>query len=126
MMQAIIDRYVVLVSYLRGGLSDAAHTDFGQVHYGDPATGRLLALVVIIAIALSALRRTLWPRPHFRLHSGHVIDPAHVRRWWMRVVHAVPKLVLCAAVALMIVAAADPFLPSTEEFAGSTDSRLRV
>ena len=37
-----------------------------------------------------------------------------------------PKLVLCAAVALMIGAAADPFLPSTEEFAGSTDSRLRV
>ena len=43
-----------------------------------------------------------------------------------RVVHAIPKLVVGAAVALLIAAAADPFLPSTEEFAGSLDSRLRV
>jgi hypothetical protein len=126
MMQAIVDGYLVLLNFLRGGLSDSAHTDFGQVHYGDIATARLLALAVIIAIAVAALRRTFWPRAHSRLHSGHVIDPAHTRRWWIRVVHALPKLILGAAMALMVVAAADPFLPSTEEFAGSTDSRLRV
>jgi hypothetical protein len=126
MMQAIFAGCLVVFNFLRDGVSDAVRTDFGQVHYGDIGTARLLTLTVVVAIAVTALRRAVWPRAHSRLHSGHVIDPVHTRRWWIRVVHAVPKLVLCAAVALMIVAAANPFLPSTEEFAGSTDSRLRI
>jgi hypothetical protein len=39
---------------------------------------------------------------------------------------AVPKAALGLAVGLLLVAVADPFLPSTEEYAGSMDSRLRV
>jgi hypothetical protein len=126
MNQPLLDACRELFGYLRAGVLDFAHTDFGQVHYGAIGTARLLAVAVLIAACLTLLRRVVWTRPHSRLHSGHAIDPAHTRRLWTVAVHATPKLVLWAAVALMIGAAADPFLPSTEEFAGSIDSRLRI
>ena len=122
----IIDGYPELIRFLRAGLVDFAGTDFGQVHYGDPGTARVLAAIVILAIALATLRRWRRPRAHWRLHSGHAIDPAHRRRAWRRVVYALPKMALGVAMALLIVAAAQPFLASTEQFAGSMDSRLRV
>jgi hypothetical protein len=126
MIEAIVDRGAELFRFLRAGLVDFASTDFAQVHYGDVGTARMLGVVVLAAVGLAALRRWRWPRAHWRLHSGHAIDSAHARRTWQRVVYALPKIALGAAVALMIVAAAGPFLASTEEFGGSMDSRLRV
>jgi hypothetical protein len=125
-IETLVDEYRDLAAFVRAGLFEFAHTDFGQVHYGNSGAARVLAVVVLIAIGLMLLRRSMWRRRHSRLHSGHAIDPTHLRRSWTRFVFAIPKLVLCAAVALLMVAAADPFLPSTEEFAGSIDSRLRV
>ena len=44
----------------------------------------------------------------------------------MRVLHTTPKVLIAGALALILVAAADPFLTATEEVSGYVESRVRV
>ena len=114
------------VAFVGSGLRELSQTDFAQVHYGNVGLARSLTAVVLAAAALTLARLTLRRRPHYRSHSGHFISRTYQQGIWARVLYSAPKLVLAGAVALLLVAVADPFLASTEEYAGSVDSRERV
>ena len=59
MIHALLEGVRQLSGYLRAGLLDFVHTDFGQVHYGAIGTARSLAFAVLIAMGLTTLRRML-------------------------------------------------------------------
>jgi hypothetical protein len=115
-----------LWALMRAGIDDVAGTDVGQVRYADPGLARSLGWMLAIVVLVTLVRVVVGRRKHSRVHSGHVISRRHQRGHVIRLVAAVPKAALAVAVVLMLVAAAGPFLPSTEEYAGSVDSRLRV
>jgi hypothetical protein len=101
-------------------------TDFSQVHYGSASLARLLVAVVVAVAALTVLRRIVQRRRHYRSHSGHSISRRYQKGIGVRLLYSVPKVVFAGAIALLLVAAADPFVATTEEYAGSVDSRVRV
>lgn len=114
------------VASLGRSLRELSQTDFGQVHYGDVGLARALMFIVLAAAALTLARLTLRGHRHYRSHSGHLISRRHQQGLWARLLYGAPKLLLAGAVVLLLVAAADPFLASTEDYAGSLDSRVRV
>ena len=114
------------VAFVDGGLRELVETDFAQVRFGDVGMAVGLAIIVGAALFLTAARLTLQRRNHSRHHSGHAIDPKHQQRLWVRVLHFMPKLLIGAALALLLIAAADPFLTATEEVTGYIESRVRV
>jgi hypothetical protein len=126
MLPAMLMSWQEFVAFVGSGLRELLQTDFSQVHYGNAGFAGSLGVVVLAAAALTLARLTLRRRPHYRSHSGHLISRKHQLGILGRVLYSAPKLVLAGAVALLLVAAADPFLASTEEYAGSVDSRERV
>jgi hypothetical protein len=115
-----------LVTFVGAGLRDLRATDFSQVHYGTTGLARLLAILVLAALCVTVIRVTLRRRSNYRSHSGHSISRRFQKGIGSRMLYNLPKLLLAGAAAMLIVAAADPFLATTEEYAGSVDSRLRV
>jgi hypothetical protein len=113
-------------AFVESGVRDLWRTDFGQVHYGSSAVARTLMFVVLAAAAITLARLMFRRRFHFRSHSGHFISRAYRKGIWARMLYNAPKVVLVTAVVMLLLAAADPFLASTEEYAGSLDSRVRV
>jgi hypothetical protein len=121
-----VTAFRAFASFVESGLRDLWQTDFGQVHYGSTAFARTLMFVVLAAAALTLARLMFRRRLHFRSHSGHFISRAYQKGIWARILYNAPKAVIVSAVVLLLVAAADPFLASTEEYAGSLDLRVRV
>lgn len=113
-------------AFLGRGLRELSQTDFGQVHYGSVGTARTLVFIVLAAAAVTLARLTLRRHSHYRSHSGHFISRGHQKGLWARALYSAPKLLLAGAMGFLFVAAADPFLASTEEYSGSLDSRVRV
>ena len=114
------------VAFANASWQEFAETDYAQVRYGDLAVAVVLAGVIAGVIAITLARLVLSRRRHSRHHSGHDISLSHQKRVWVRVLHASPKLFVAAALGLMLVAAADPFLTATEEVSGYVESRVRV
>lgn len=115
-----------LVAFLDAGVRELVETDFTQIRYGDVGMAIWLAIGVGVALALTVLRLAARQKRHARQHSGHVIEAGHQKRLWIRLVHSAPKLLLAAALVLLIVSVADPFLTATEEVSGYVESRVRI
>ncbi len=115
-----------LIAFLDAGIQDLVETDFAQIRYGDVGMAIWLAMGVGMALAITLLRLAGKRKRHTRQHSGHVIEPGHQKRLWIRLVHSAPKLLLAAALVLLIVSVADPFLTATEEVSGYVESRVRI
>ena len=114
------------VEFVSKGLQEFSATEFEQVRYGDIGLAWWLSLLLLVAAGLTLVRLISRRRKHSRYHSGHLIDRKHQKRLWVRLLYSAPKLLLAGAVALLLVAVADPFLTATEEVAGSVESRVRV
>jgi hypothetical protein len=115
-----------VVQFYRDALSAAVHTEFAQVRYGSVATASWLAAASAVAVVLTASRLAYLRRRHSRAHSGFVVDRRMQRKFLTRILHGAPMLLVAAAVGLLLFAAADPYLTSTEEVTGSVESRTRV
>ena len=114
------------VAFLTAGVQDLAETEYAQVRYGDLGMAIVLAVVVAVALFLTLSRFALWRRKNTRHHSGYEIDRSHQQRFWIKLVHATPKVLIAGALALILLASADPFLTATEEVSGYVESRVRV
>ena len=101
-------------------------TDLNQIQFTDIGMTYLLSMAVTVVVVLSVLRLWLTSRRHHRQHSGHVIEPRFRRGVWKGALYNLPKLLLGLAVAVLLVAMADPYLTATEEVAGDMDSRIRI
>ena len=114
------------VTFLRSALTAAVTTELSQVRYGDAPLAFSLGVLVAIVLGMTVARLVLVHRRHSRLHSGHIIERRFRKGLSMQLLHAMPKLLLAAAVALLLVAVADPFLTTTDEVTGLVESRVRV
>jgi len=114
------------LTFLNAGLQDLTETEYAQVRYGDVAMAISLTVVIGVALFFTLTRLALWRRKYSRQHSGHEIASAYQKRAWVRVLHTTPKVLIAGALALILVAAADPFLTATEEVSGYVESRVRV
>jgi hypothetical protein len=114
------------VDFYRNAFETAVQTDLAQVRYGSVPTALWLAAAVGAVLALTLARMALLKRKHSRAHSGYGIASAFRRRPIVLMLQAGPKLLVAGAVAILLAAAADPFLTTTEEVAGSVESRLRI
>lgn len=114
------------VAFLTASVDELIETEFAQVRYGDVGLAFWLTLLVGIAAAATLARLVLRRRKHSRQHSGHVVDPKYQKPIWVRAAHTFPKVLVGGALALIIFAAADPFLTATEEVSGFVESRVRV
>ena len=115
-----------LVAFVRSGALELFETRFEQVRYGDVGMAIVLTALVGVVLFITAGRLGLWQRRHTRFHSGHEIVHAHRKGFWARALHTAPKLLVGMALALILFAAADPFLTATEEVSGYIESRVRV
>ncbi|MCY4076589.1 MAG: hypothetical protein OXH04_14290, partial [Acidobacteria bacterium] len=114
------------VAFLTGSLDELLGTELAQVRYGDVGMAFALTTLVAVAAAATLVRLAVRRRRHSRQHSGHAIDPKYRKRLWIRAAHTMPKVLVAGALALVIFAAADPFLTATEEVSGFVESRVRV
>ena len=114
------------LEFLTVGIQELTETEYAQVRYGDVAMAISLAVVIAVALFFTFTRRALWRRKYSRQHSGHAIAAAYQKKAWVRVLHTTPKVLIAGALALILVAAADPFLTATEEVSGYVESRVRV
>ena len=101
-------------------------TDLDQIRFTDIGMAYLLSMAVALVVLLTVLRLWLISRRHHRQHSGHLVEPRFQRGVWGRALYNLPKLLLGLALALLLVAMADPYLTATEEVAGDMDSRIRI
>ncbi len=101
-------------------------TDLNQVRFTDIGLTYVLSMAVALIAALTLVRRVLVRRRHHRQHSGHVIDPRYRRGVLGRTLYNLPKLLLGLALAVLLVAMADPYLTATEEVTGDMESRIRI
>lgn len=118
--------WTALSGVLRARAEELLATDFAQVRFTDIGlTYSLSAVVVLVGIATLA---RLWglSRLHHRQHSGHRIDRRFRRGALGRALYHLPKVLLGLALAILLVAMADPYLTLTEETAGEMESRIRI
>ena len=118
--------WTALSGVLRIRAQELLGTDLAQVRFTDIGLTWSLSAVVLL-IGLATLAR-LWglARIHHRQHSGHHIEPRFQRGALGRALYHLPKVLLGLALAIMLVAMADPYLASTEEVAGEMESRIRI
>ena len=122
----MLQPWTEFVAFLNTGLAELLETELAQVRYGDVGLAAALSISVAFVAAASAARLALRRRKHVRQHSGYAIDRRHTKRLWVRTAHSLPKALVGGALALMLFAAADPFLTATEEVSGHVESRVRV
>ena len=115
-----------LVAFLDSGFRELLETDYAQVRYGDVGMAVALAVAVGVVLALTLVRLAATRKRHARQHSGHLIEAGHRKRLWVRVLHTAPKALHAAALVMLVVSVADPFLTATEEVSGSVESRVRI
>ncbi len=114
------------VGFVQSSALELIETRFEQIRYGDIGMAIVLTALVIAGVFFTLGRLGLRRRRHTRYHSGHDIDLLHQKRLLARALHAAPKVLVGAALALILFAAADPFLTATEEVSGYIESRVRV
>ena len=122
----MLQPWTEFVAFLNTGLVELLETEFAQVRYGDIGMATALSFAVGVVAVASAARLMFRRRKHVRQHSGHVIERRHTKRLWIKTAHSLPKVLVGGALALMLFAAADPFLTATEEVSGYIESRVRV
>ncbi len=115
-----------LAAFLGGGFRELVDTDVAQIRYADVGMATWLAVGVGVAAVLTLVRLAARRKRHVRQHSGHLIAASHRKRLWIRLAHSVPKLLLGAALVVLVVSVADPFLTATEEVSGYIESRIRI
>mgnify|MGYP001205740673 FL=1 len=103
------------VAFVNIGIQELVQTEFAQVRFGDVGLAFWLSLVVGAAVVATLARLVFQRRKHSRSHSGYAIDSKHQKRLWVTAVCGVPKAIIGIGIALILVAAADPFLTATEE-----------
>ena len=114
------------VGFVQSSALELIGTQFEQIRYGDIGMAIVLTALVVAGVFFTLGRLGLRRRRHTRHHSGHDIDLLHQKRLLARALHGVPKVLVGAALALILFAAADPFLTATEEVSGYIESRVRV
>jgi hypothetical protein len=114
------------IVFVNGALQDLLETEYAQVRYGDVGMAFWLTTVIGVVLFLTVTRLVLKRPTHSRHHSGHVIAAEDQKRLWIKAVHAAPKVLIASALAMILVAAADPFLTATEEVSGYVESRVRI
>ena len=114
------------VGFVQSSALELFGTQFEQIRYGDIGMAIVLTVLVVAGVFFTLGRLGLRRRRHTRHHSGHDIDLLHQKRFVARALHGVPKVLVGAALALILFAAADPFLTATEEVSGYIESRVRV
>ena len=113
-------------SFLRELVSELFRTPLDQVRYADSGLAVWLLVVLAAAVLCTVTRRLLISRRHARQHSGHAIDREHQRSRGAVLLYHAPKTLLAAAVSVLAVALAEPFLTATEEVTGDVESRVRI
>ena len=113
-------------AFIVASLDELVETEMAQVRYGDVGLASILGMMVGVAAIVAVARLVFRPQKHTRQHSGHVINPKYQKGLWIRTAHTLPKVFVAGALALMLFAAADPFLTATEEVSGYVESRVRV
>ena len=113
-------------SFIVVSLDELVETEMAQVRYGDVGLASILGMMVGVAAIVAVMRLVFRRQKHTRQHSGHVINPKYQKGLWIRTAHTLPKVFVAGALALMLFAAADPFLTATEEVSGYVESRVRV
>ena len=113
-------------AFIVASLDELVETEMAQIRYGDVGLASILGIMVGVAAIVAVARLVFRPQKHTRQHSGHVIDPKYQKGLWIRTAHTLPKVFVAGALAIMLFAAADPFLTATEEVSGYVESRVRV
>ena len=112
--------------FLRTRAQELLGTDLNQIRYTDIGMTYWLSIAVTLIAVVTLSRLWLTSSRHHREHSGHVIDRRFQRGSWGRAFYNLPKLLLALALAVLLVAMADPYLTATEEVAGDMESRVRI
>ncbi|HCQ99491.1 MAG TPA: hypothetical protein DIU48_08725 [Acidobacteria bacterium] len=118
--------WTAFTDFLRTRAQELFGTDPNQVRFTDIGLTYVLAIAVSLVAALTLMRLWLTARANHREHSGHVIARRFQRGVWGRALYNLPKLLLGLALAVLLLAMADPYLTATEEVAGDMDSRIRI
>ena len=118
--------WTALSDVLRIRSQELLGTELDQIRFTDIGLTYWLSVAVVL-VGLATLAR-LWglARIHHRQHSGHRIDRRFRRGALGRTLYHLPKVLLGLALAIMLIAMADPYLTSTEETAGEMESRIRI
>ena len=118
--------WTALSDVLRIRSQELLGTELDQIRFTDIGLTYWLSVAVVL-VGLATLAR-LWglARLHHRQHSGHRIDRRFRRGALGRTLYHLPKVLLGLALAIMLIAMADPYLTSTEETAGEMESRIRI
>ena len=118
--------WTALSDFLRTRAQELVGTDLNQIRYTDIGMTYWLSMAVALVVVVTLVRRWLISPRHRRQHSGHVIERRFQRGPWGRAFYNLPKLLLALALAVMLVAMADPYLTATEEVTGDMDTRVRI
>ena len=118
--------WTALSDVLRFRAEELLRTELDQIRFTDIGLTYWLSVAVVL-VGVATLAR-LWgiARFHHRQHSGHRIDRRFRRGALGRTLYHLPKAVLGLALAILLIAMADPYLTSTEETAGEMESRIRI
>ena len=118
--------WTALSDILRFRAEELLRTELDQIRFTDIGLTYWLSVAVVL-VGVATLAR-LWgiARFHHRQHSGHRIDRRFRRGALGRTLYHLPKAVLGLALAILLIAMADPYLTSTEETAGEMESRIRI
>ena len=112
--------------FLRNRAQELAGTDLNHIRYTDIGMTYWLSIAVTLVAVLTLIRLWLTTPRHRREHSGHLIARRHQRGSWGRAFYTLPKLMLGLALAVLLVAMADPYLTATEEVTGDMEARVRI
>ena len=113
-------------NFLRTRAHELVGTELTQIRYTDIGMTYWLSIGVTLVAVLTLVRLWLTSPRHRREHSGHVIERRFQRGSWGRAFYNLPKLLLGLALAVLLVAMADPYLTATEEVTGDMESRVRI
>ena len=118
--------WTALSGVLRVRAQELLGTEIDQIRFTDIGLTYWLSVAVVL-VGLATLAR-LWgiARIHHRQHSGHRIERRFRRGALGRTLYHLPKVLLGLALAILLIAMADPYLTSTEEIAGEMESRIRI
>ena len=114
------------LDFLRIRAQELVGTDVNQIRYTDIGMTYWLAIAVALVVVLTLVRLWLTSPRHHREHSGHLIARRHQRGSWGRAFYNLPKLLLGLALAVLLMAMADPYLTATEEVTGDMETRVRI
>ena len=118
--------WILFSDFLRTRAQELVDTDLNQIRYTDIGMTDWLSIAVTLIVALTLVRLWITTPRHRREHSGHVIERRFQRGSWARAFYNLPKLLLGLALAVLLVAMADPYLTATEEVTGDMESRVRI